>query len=187
MSAAIGGFVSDGQKLADAIQRLAKLAAEKDANFPGIDFDSESYQGVSLHKAAIPLRRGNDQVRSVLGDPMSVILGTGAESVYVAFGQDAEKLLKDVLDGSLEKSEQKLPPSELRLSLQPALEFAAAAEQNQVVEAALAAVKAYEGGDSISLSVEPFERGCAVRLEVEEGVLKAIGGAVKARNQRRQP
>jgi hypothetical protein len=183
---AVGGYVSDGQQLADALQRLAQLAAQKDPKFPGIEFNAETYRGVSLHKAGIPLRKGTEQVRRVLGDPMSVVLGTGKESAYVAFGQDAEQLLKSVLDGSIESKDQQLPPGELRLSLRPALEFAVAAEQNQVVEAALAAVNAYDGGDSISLTVAPIERGCVVRLEVEEGVLKAIGGAVKARNQRQR-
>ncbi len=184
MAVAAGGFVSDGEQLADALQKLAKLAEAKIPDSPVFTFNAETYQGVTLHKASKPLRTGNEQVRQVLGDPMSIVLGTGKQSVYIAFGQDAEQLLKDILDGSIENKDQQFAPGQLRLSMAPALKFAAAAEQNPAVQAALEAIEAYGDTDGISLTVVPIERGFAVRLQVEEGVLKAVGGAIKARNQR---
>ena len=53
-----GGFVADGEKLADAVKKLAGLAAKKDPNFPGINFDAETYEGVTFHTAKIPLQKG---------------------------------------------------------------------------------------------------------------------------------
>jgi len=179
-----GGFVADGEKLADAVKKLAGLAAKKDPNFPGIKFDAETYQGVTFHTAKIPLDKVDDyQVRTILGDPMDVVIGTGKTSAYVAFGKDPVGLLKSVLDGSAAGSDKALPPSQLRVSLTPILEFVAAADSNPQVATALEAAKQYPGRDAVSLTVMPIKNGAAMRLEFEEGVLKAIGGAVKGAQQ----
>jgi hypothetical protein len=186
LALAAGGFVADGQKIAAALKKLAKLGQSKDPNFPDVNFDAETYQGVTLHTADIPLRTSQEEIRRVLGDPMSVVIGTGAESAYVAFGQDAAGLLKSVLDGSGQSADSQLPPAELKLSLTPVLEFAAAADDNPGLQAALAALKDHDGSDDISLRIVPIEDGCRVRLQFEDGVLKAIGGAVQARNRGQQ-
>jgi hypothetical protein len=186
LALAAGGFVAEGPQIAEALKKLAKLGQSKDPDFPVIHFDVETYRDVTLHTASIPLRTSQHQVRRVLGDPMSVIVGTGETSVYVAFGQDAMGLLKQVLDASEKSADVTLPPAELKLSLKPVLEFALSADDNPGLRAALAALQDYDGSDHISLRIVPIERGCKVRLQFEEGVLKAIGGAVKARNQASQ-
>ncbi len=178
-----GGFVADGEKLADAVKKLAGLAAKKDPNFPGINFDAETYEGVTFHTAKIPLQKTNEQVRTILGDPMEVVIGTGKTCAYIAFGKDPIRLLKNILDGSSSDSGKQLPPSQLRLSLSPILAFVAAADPNPQVKAALEAAKAYADNDAISLTAIPIKNGCAMRLELEEGVLKAVGGAVKGAQQ----
>jgi hypothetical protein len=179
-----GGFVADGEKLAAAVKKLAGLAAKKDPNFPGVNFDAEKYEGVTFHTAKIPLLKANEQVRTILGDPMELVIGTGKTSAYVAFGKDPSRLLKNVLDASSTDSGKLLPPSQLRLSLTPILTFVAATDSNPQVKAALEAAKEYAGSDSISLTAIPIKNGCAMRLEIEEGVLKAVGGGVKAAQQR---
>ena len=97
----------------------------------------------------------------------------------MAFGKDPSRLLKNVLDASSSDSGKQLPPSQLRVSLSPILAFVAAADSNPQIKAALEAAKEYAGSDAISVTSTPIKNGCAMRLEVEEGVLKAIGGAVK--------
>lgn len=179
-----GGFVADGEKLADAIKKLAGLAAKKDPNFPGVNFDAEKYEGVTFHTAKIPLRNANEQVRTILGEPMELVIGTGKTSAYVAFGKDPSRLLKNVLDASSSGSGKQLPPSQLRLSLAPILAFVAAADSNPKVKAAMEAANANAGSDTISVTATPIKNGCAVRLEIEDGVLKVVGGIVKDAQQR---
>jgi len=181
---AAGGFVADGEKLAGAVKKLAGLAAQKDRNFPGINFDAETYQGVTFHTTKIPLRKANEQVRTILGDPMELVIGTGKQSVYVAFGKDPSRLLKNVLDASSANSDKQLPPSQLRLSLSPILNFVAATDSNPQVRAALEAVKECVGSDGISLTGLPIPNGFTVRLELEEGVIQAVGAAGKSAQQR---
>jgi hypothetical protein len=177
---AAGGFVADGDKLADALKKLAEFASQKDPNFPGVNFGAETCEGVTFHTAKIPLRDADSTAREILGDPLELVIGTGKTSAYVAFGKDSTQLLKSVLAASSSDAGKQLPPSQLRVSLTPILTFvAAAAESKPEIKAALDAVKQYAGSDTISVTSTPMKNGCAVRLEIQEGVLKAIGGAVK--------
>ena len=181
---AAGGFIADGDKLAGTVKKLAGLAAQKDPNFPGIQFDAETYQGVTFHTAKIPLKDANAQVREILGDPMDVVIGTGKESVYLAFGKDPSRLLKNILDASLANSSKELPPSQLRLSLSPILTFVAATDANPQLQAGLQAIRQGVGGDAVSVTGLPIPHGFTVRLELEEGVIQAIGAAAKSAQQR---
>lgn len=174
-----GGFVADGTKLAEALKKLAEFAAQKDPNFPGVKFDAETYEGVTFHIAQIPLQDADSKAREILGDPLELVIGTAKTSAYVAFGKDAAGLLKSVLAGSSANKGKQLPPSELRVSLTPILAFVAAADPKPEIQAALEAVKQYAGSDTISITSTPIENGATIRLEIHEGVLKAIGGAVK--------
>lgn len=176
---AAGGFVADGEKVADAVKKLAAFAAKKDPNFPGINFDAETCQGVAFHTAKIPLRGADSKARDILGDPLELVIGTGKTSAYVAFGKDSTQLLKSVLAASSSEGGKQLPPSQLRIFLTPILDFVAAADANPQVKVALDAVKQQAGNDAISVTATPLKNGCTIRLEVQEGVLKAIGGAVK--------
>ncbi len=174
-----GGFVADGVKLAETLKKLAEFAAQKDPNFPGVNFDAETYEGVTFHTAKIPLQGADSKAREILGDPLELVIGTAKTSAYVAFGKDAAGLLKSVLAASSADRGKQLPPSQLRLALTPILAFVAATDPKPEIQAALNAVKQYAGSDTISVTTTPIENGCTVRLEVHEGVLKAIGGAVK--------
>jgi len=174
-----GGFVADGVKLAETLKKLAEFAAQKDPNFPGVNFDAETYEGVAFHTAKIPLRGADSKAREILGDPLELVIGTAKTSAYVAFGKDAAGLLKSVLAASSADRGKQLPPSQLRLALTPILAFVAATDPKPEIQAALDAVKQYAGSDTISVTATPIKNGCTVRLEVHEGVLKAIGGAVK--------
>jgi len=174
-----GGFVADGVKLAETLKKLAEFAAQKDPNFPGVNFDAETYEGVTFHTAKIPLRGADSKAREILGDPLELVIGTAKTSAYVAFGKDAAGLLKSVLTASSADRGKQLPPSQLRLALTPILAFVAATDPKPEIQAALDAVKQYAGSDTISVTATPIKNGCTVRLEVHEGVLKAIGGAVK--------
>lgn len=183
---AAGGFVADGQKLADAVKKLAAFGAKKDPNFPSINFDAETYQGVTFHTARIPLQDADAKAREILGDPLELVIGTGKTSAYIAFGKDSTKLLKSVLAASKSEAGKQLPPSQVRIFLTPVLSFVAAADPQPQVQGALDAVKQQAGNDIISVTAMPLQNGVTVRLEIQEGVLKAIGGAVKAQQGGRQ-
>ncbi len=176
IAAVAGGYVSDGEQLAGIVQRLHALAQRLEPRTPGVHFNAEVYRGVTLHTTAIPLRDADAQARELLGDPMDVVIGTGATSVYLAFGQDAAEMLKAVVDGS---TEQRVPPMQAFLALESILEFAVSVDDNPILREVLDAVQQAPGGDRIGVAVLPIERGVALQLNVEQAVGAAVGQGVR--------
>ena len=183
LSFVAGGFVADGEKLAGTVKKLADFAAQKEPNFPRINFDAETYQGVTFHTTRLPLRRANNQIRAILGDPMELIIGTGKQSAYVAFGKDPNELLKNVLDLSSANRSKELPPSQVGLSLSRILSFVASVRPDPRVRVALETLEDHPDSEGISLTAIPVPNGFMVRLELEEGVIRAIGGAAMSVQQ----
>jgi hypothetical protein len=180
LTAVVGGFVSDGNKLAATVQEIHAFAKTKDARTPDVSFNAEVYRGVTFHTASIPLPREADaNTRKVLGDPMDVVIGTGETSVYLAFGKNARATLIEVLDASAEQAETTLPPSQLWVALTPIMEFAASIDDNPVIRTLLMTLKATEGNDRIALSVLPTQRGVSVRIALDSGVITVIGESVR--------
>jgi hypothetical protein len=180
MTAVVGGFVSDGDKLAATVQALHAFAKSKESKTPNVNFNAETHGGVTLHTASIPLPRNADaNARKTLGDPMDVVIGTGKTSVYLAFGKNARATLVEILDASAQQAEQLLPPVQGYIALTPILEFAASVDNNPVIKTLLLTLKATEGKDRISLSVLPAERGVTMRVGLDAGVITMIGESVR--------
>jgi hypothetical protein len=185
LSIAVGGFVADGDKLASTLKELAAIVAEKEPKFPTIQFDAQKHKGVTFHTTNVPIDQSDAearQARELLGDPMDVVVGTGKTSAYLSLGRDAAGLLKKVLDGSESQTSLTFSPGELVISMTPILETAAAMEGQAPVIAAYDAVKS-SGNDQISAKVLPIKQGATLRLEIQSGVLKAVGAATQARGR----
>lgn len=180
MSAALGGFVSDGERLAAILQELHAFAQAKDPGTPAVNFAAETHREVTLHTASVPLHKADQNARQALGDPMEVVIGTGKKSAYVAFGKNAKQLLKEILDASAEQREQKVAPFQASVALTPILEFAASVDDNPMLPQVLASLEKCEGRDRISLRLLPVEGGVSLRLSLDEGVLATLGQAGRA-------
>jgi len=180
LAAALGGFVSDGDALEQAIGELWDFAKEKDPNVRNLDVNTQTHRGVTLHTTNVPLKDQQKEASDVLGDPLEVVLGVGEKSVYLAFGKESTDLLKRILDKSAEDAGGKFAPGEVNVSLTPILEFAASLDDNPGVQTALESLKAADGKDNITLTVMPAKRGVTLRFAVEEGVISAAGEAGKA-------
>jgi len=180
LAAALGGFVSDGDALEQAIGELWDFAKEKDPNVRNLDVNTQTHRGVTLHTTNVPLKDQQKEASDVLGDPLEVVLGVGEKSVYLAFGKESTDLLKQILDKSAEDAGGKFAPGEVNVSLTPILEFAASLDDNPGVQTALESLKAADGKDNITLTVMPAKRGVTLRFAVEEGVISAAGEAGKA-------
>jgi hypothetical protein len=180
MTLAAGGFVDDGQKLAEVVKELHAFAQKKDARTPDVKFDAETYRDVVFHMASLPLRNADANARLVLGDPLEVVVGTGKSSAYLALGRNAADLLKKVLDKSAEDAQKKLPPLQMRVALGSILDFASSLDSNPALPALAEAIKSSQGQDHVSVLVEPIADGVAVRMVIEEGVVAAIGEAARS-------
>jgi hypothetical protein len=102
----------------------------------------------------------------VFGQNLDVAIGIGKDLACLSIGNDAVSALKGALDKSGTPS--KVAGPQMHVSLVPILKFAAA--QGAMLEKS-------GGGDKISLLAKAETNGVSYRLEIQEGVLKAIGQA----------
>ena len=181
LTAVVGGFVSDGDKLAASIKELHAFAKSKDTKTPDVNFDAETHRNVTFHTASIALPADADaNARKILGDPVEVIIGTGKTSAYLAFGKDAKATLIDVLNASAEAKDEKVPPVQAYVALLPVMQFVASIDDNPVIASLIETLKTTEGKDRITFSLLPTTRGVSVRLALDAGVVATIGQGVRA-------
>ena len=174
-----GGHIADGAGLDKALREFVALASKLDDNFPDVEFDAESYQGVKFHSLSIPLEE-DDEAAKVFGKKLTVVVGTGKKSFYVAFGKDALDSVKKVIDLSKKNAGKKLPPAQLALAVAPIVKFAASVdEENPALLMASFLVAQAKNKDHVRIVVRPVKNGFSYRVELEEGLVRIIGLASK--------
>ena len=174
-----GGLIADGAKVEALLKKLVDLAKDE-PEAPDVKFNASEHGGINFHTITAPIPEGEGDAREILGDKVNVILGTGPKTVYVAFGKDAESLLKKMIDQVAQQGPTAVPPSQFNVALLPILKFAASVdkEMNPLVPA-LVSVLEGSGKDKVTIVTEPRPRGSNTRILVEEGILEVIGEAVK--------
>lgn len=178
MSFVAGGAVAQPKALEDALRNLVDLAKDE-PDFPKVKFNAEKHGGVTFHTMSVPIPEGED-ARKVLGENLDVVVGIGKKAAYLSVGTDASEMLKMVIDGSKMKV-QDVSPMQMTIALTPIFKFAASVEDNPVLELITTTLEESGGKDHMSLKTTPSENGVTYRLTVEEGILQAIGQAVKFR------
>lgn len=178
---AAGGLVADGKSIEDSFKRLIELA-KNEPDFPTVKLNSGSHNGITFHSITTPIPESEKDARDILGDKVNIILGTGPKAVYIAFGKNAESLLKQVIDKSAQDGSKAVPPMQLNVALLPILKFAASVDTNNAnneIINEMIKVLGPTGKDKINLISQPIKNGNNVRIQVEEGILQIIGAAAK--------
>jgi len=98
----------------------------------------------------------------------------------VALGHHGIDTIKSVIDRSKAGADRTVSPLELSLSLTRIMEFAASQSDDATVRAIAEKLKAAGGNDHLRVTAKAIPRGVRYRVEVEEGVLKAIGDVTSA-------
>ena len=179
MSFIAGGAVAEPQMLEDSLRKLVDLAKDE-PDFPEVKFDAETHKGVTFHTMSVPVPEDEDQARKVLGETLDVVVGIGKDAAYISVGTDAAEMLKMVINDSSMKVQDAVPMN-LKVALTPIFKFAASVEDNPVLELITTTLEESDGKDHILLKATPIDNGVSYRLTVEEGILQAIGQAVKFR------
>ena len=170
-----GVHVSDGRALAKAFQDLFELARQQ-PSMPDVKFYADKIGEIDLHKFTVPISDSDEDARKILGDKLDVVVGTGPQCLYFAFGDLSDQLLKKVVDASAASGSQALPPARLQVAVRPLAAFLASLDtKDDKLNKMAEAIEAASGGDAISLGVLTFENGLGCRLVVEEGVLEMLG------------
>ena len=179
-------YVADGAAFEQILTKLADLTKDLN-NGPQFQLNAGKLGDLRLHrlKAAIP--HGNAEAREVLGDSLDVVFAVGPTSVLVAGGKDADGLLRQVVTQNAQVHDQPTRPLEFVISLIPILQFSQSVKDNPIVKGILAGLE-QSANDKIMITNDPGTRTSLTRVEVQEGVIKAIGEGAKAVGAgRRQP
>jgi len=172
-----GATIADGAKLEKTLTQLADKAKQESKAAGSVTISAETYQGIHLHVVSMPTP--DPRVTPLVGDTLEMAVGVGDDKVLVAAGHDAAKVLKKAI-GQLKTTAGKgVPPLEIKLACQRIAKFAAEVSDDLQVKSnavMLAAILQNAGGkDHVTITAQPIVRGVRVRLELEEGLLKAIG------------
>ena len=178
MTMVSGLHVADGRKVEEALKKVVEMA-EQEPDFPGIKFNADRQGTASFHTMRIPIPE-EEKARQIFGDELDVAIGIDKQAAYFAMGDNCLSKLKTVISKSgTPKALQE--PFAMHVALTPIAEFIASVEENPMVGTVLDALKNSGGKDHLRIKGIPVSDGITYRLEIEEGVLKAIGqGAMMA-------
>jgi hypothetical protein len=174
-----GMFVSDGNAAAQLVKDLAaKLEGEADA--PTFEFDIETYKGVVLHSMTVDIPESADEARELFGEKAVVKIGTAPNAVYIAAGTNSEQSIKDFIDSGVENDDPTdRPLGQMEMQLLPFLRLAQSIEANDVVASMIDTLAQNEETDYVLVEANAIENGQSSYIELGEGILKAIGAAVR--------
>jgi len=189
-----GGFVADPAKIESGLKKIVEAAkTEKPEKIEeaGIKWSAEKHKDVTFHTAAVPVE-GDDEddeaARKLFGDNVDMVVGIGGKAVYFAMGRDALATVKKVIDDSAAAPAKATVPMEMTVALgqimNAAKGFADEDDKPQIEMIADMLETEASGRDHVRINAQPIENGVRMRIEAEEGVLRAIGmGARQAQMQ----
>lgn len=177
-----GSFVADGNEAAQIVKDLAKKV-ENEPKAPRFKFDQSVYNGVTMHLIEADVPAKEDEARRVFGDVLRVHVGTGAESVYLAVGNNSEELMKQLIDSAGEDQSTDRPVGQLQLTLMPILAYAQSIESNDALGAMIDALSRAPDQGQLTLVQENIENGQEITTKIGEGLLQAIGAAARQAQQ----
>lgn len=173
-----GGHVADGAALEAAFRKIAEVGKD-DPEFPKVTFDVATHGGTKFHTIAYPIPESEPEMRDFFGPTMDIVLGTHANHVYIAFGKNAQALIKKVMDQSATVADKEALPLELNIALLPILKFFSSVDDNPIVPI-LASSLEKTGNDKIALTSTGTGRGVVGRFEIGEGILQMVGEVAKS-------
>lgn len=179
-----GAFVSDGDEVAQILKDLA-AKVENEPKAPRFKFDQSTYKDVKMHVVEADVPAKEDEARRVFGETLRVHIGTGPKAVYVAVGRDSETLLKELIDSSGSDTGGSRPVGQLKLTLMPILQFAQSVESNPVISSMIDALSRAPDAGKLTVVQDSVENGQESTILIGEGLLQAIGAAVRQSQQTR--
>ncbi len=175
-----GGLVTEPAKIESGLKKLTEAAAgDADVKLPPVQWSAATHGDVTFHVMQVPVP--DEKAKTLFGDTCDVVVGLGPQSAYVAFGRNAQDELKKVIDASASAPGKAIPPMEATVSLGKMLTMAQsiADDDKKPMLGMVAGMLTSDssGKDHLHMIAEGVPSGMRMRLEVEEGVLKAAGTA----------
>jgi hypothetical protein len=184
-----GGFIADPTKVESGLKKIADVAKEKEGDeVPEISWAADKYKDVTFHTMKAPVDEQEEEARQLFGETVDIVVGIGKKAVYFALGRDAANAVKKIIDDSAANPNKATVPVEMTVALgqimNAAKGFADEDDKPQIEMIAEMLESEANGRDHIRLNAQPIENGIRMRIEAEEGVLRAIGmSAMQAQMQ----
>lgn len=175
---ASGAKVANTAKLEKSIKSMAEIGEEKADDIVDLQFDSDSYDGITFHTAIVSVPGDEEEVQKVFGEKITVLIGIGTESVYFGVGSDPLPLLKASIDKSKTVGELE-SLNQYNAFLTPILRFASGMSAEPALEK-MADTLEENGKGRISVFSNVIENGIESRLEMEDGILALIQAGFEA-------
>jgi hypothetical protein len=185
----VGGYVKDPSKIDSSLRELANIA-EKESDFPGVNWNADEHEGITFHTMQVPIEDDDKQTKKLLGSKVDFSIGIGKESVYLGFGSDNLRKTKEIIDSSLAQPDKPMPIAEWMISLAPIMQVAAESpdnddpQQKKILQTIAQMLRnESQGKDHIRAVGTAVENGFRYRVVAEEGVLRALGKAAETASQ----
>lgn len=157
----------------------AALALGKDVpDFPKLEMNVATLGDLKVHRLLTP-PIPEPEAAALLGERLEILVAVGPQRAYLVGGKEARGLLDKLVAAAGPPPMADLPQMELQVSLVPILRFTQSIDENPIVGQVLRGLE-NAGKDQIIFSTRIQQRHRITRFEVQEGILQAIGQAVKA-------
>lgn len=167
-----GGLFVDAKKV-DKVFREAVELLSSNPNAPEVKLDAATKGGVTYHTVTVPVP--DPKAQKVFGEEVTIAVGFGEKLIVVGVAEE------DVVDTAAEvlayqEGANDLPPAQLQVKIGPLLQFAVDNEDDIEPPAVkLAELLADSEDDHITMTTEFIPQGQRTRLEIDEGLIEAIG------------
>ena len=179
LSVMAGFHVADGKEVEKLLRGLADMAKDE-PDFPGINFNADRMGEVTFHTMNVEVPANEPQARKLLGPQLEMAIASGPTSAYLGVGKDCVARLKQIIQS--QPKQKKILPFEVVVALKPIMQFVGSMDDNPMVGAMNDALESVGDKDHANLLGLPVENGFIYRIQLEEGIIKAIGEAVKMAN-----
>jgi hypothetical protein len=188
-TAVAGGYVPDGVAVDAAIKEFAdyiKMNPNPDVGAIEFTMNSGTLGDLKLHRGSMAVKENNVAGRMIFGEKLDFVVASGKNSIYIAAGKDYENVLKKAIDRSSSQSSQPAQPFQLTVSVLPIVKFYQSIdEDNPLVGPFLGPLISsleQEGGDKLLVVGTAGPKSTTFRIEVQEGIIRTVGEAVKMFN-----
>ncbi len=203
-----GARVADGKKIESLVKKLVSSVDSKVGL--EIKFNDYIYKEADIHLGSIAIPDANDAaiqkqlqdipfaeigpvlskigpaLSKMLGDKLQFAIATSDTGLYAAVGPGSEGNLKGALDRVAGKSNVPKRPMELRIETLPIFQYAQTISSNAITDAMAKAAQNMSEADLIVVDTRITENVVVWRMAIEEGVLRAIGAAIKTGTKRQR-
>jgi len=170
--------VADGSKIEALASEIATEIAKEKVPVQ-LKVNTGKHAGFNLHSATVALPPdAAKEAKKIFGNSVTIALATSPKMLHIAVGQNCDASVKSAIDRGNAKPTGPAEMVKMKLVLTQLLKYINDIQPTPISEAMLSAATA--DNDRILIDSQPMDRGVAVRLSVEDGVMKAIAAGVKA-------